>query len=203
MEWSISNSLNSLQKDEEKIEAEKYAANAREYAEQGFDEDQINELLSINGCSASIAGSLAKSAFYNIPSEYNENKKPTCYADVKEIIEKNILSKSEANIRGYFDNHADRTASKVAGRVLLAKSNPTRMFLDEIHKELRPIIEDIIMTNNIVASENKEIKKASPKEIVEYELFGIWPVELIQKQARKIEIEEDIINRHVVDDYIE
>jgi len=186
-------SLSNLNKEAKKIESLKHIEAAQEYASQGFEENQISELLKIDGCSSDVANELAFSANNNLPNKYDEGNVPQSYADVKKVVETSILSGNLEDLRKYFENHA-RKYAKVVARIIVARDNPTRIFIDEIHNELRPLVEGSIFKNIIEAqSSEKSTPVLSEKDSMEREFFGVWPTFYIRKKAQRILAEKEII----------
>jgi hypothetical protein len=189
----IFDSMATLTKEALKNEALKHTASSTEYASQGFEQKQIEELLRIDGCSAEVASELAFSASNNIPSKYDAGEVPLTYNDVKKVVEASILSGNIDDIRKYFDNHA-RKYSGVITRIIVARSNPTRIFVDEIHSELRPLVEGSILRNIIEAKSQDNISaNISEKDSMEMGLFGVWPSFYIKKLASRLKGEDTII----------
>lgn len=191
-------SLEKAQGEKEKNEALRFAETAKEYALQGFDEHQVSELLEIDGCSKEVAKNVAISACYDIPNKYASNEKPANYNDVRSVVEHTILNGDIQQISSYVDKFAKRAHSDICSRILMARDNPSRIFIEEVHSEIRPLIEGIIIENNVMAENNKRVASSlNDKERLELDLFGIWPIYYIQKQARKQEAERDILDNHI------
>ena len=193
----ISDSLNKAKKQANRDESVRFASVAQEYALQGFDEKQVAELLQIDGCSLDVSKDLALSSCHNLPAKYVENENPVTYGDIQNVVEKTLIEGNVDEIQRYFTHHASREFSQVGTRVLVARDNPSRIFIEELHKELRPLIEGIIIDNQILAKNEKQASsQLSEKERLELDLFGVWPVYLLQKQARKKMAEEEIYDKH-------
>lgn len=191
-------SMDNMERREKLSEVSKHEGPARKYASQGFDQELIAELLQIDGCSLDISKELATAAVEDLPLEYTDRDCPKIYEDLKDIVEETILSSASYNtLKEYIEKYAHKTYKDLASRILIAKDNPSRVILDEIHNELRPLVEDRIYENNVIAKGSSEVKTADKKEELEYKLFGVWPVYLIQKHANKEKIEENLIDSHV------
>lgn len=189
----IFDSLNTLTKEANRNEALKFAASANEYVSQGFEQKQIEELLRIDGCSAEVAEELAFASSNSVPSKYDSGEIPQTYNDVKKTIEASLLSGDMEKIRVYFDNHA-RKYSGVVTRMIVARANPTRIFMDEIHKELRPLIEGSILRNIVQAKSQTNVSSnIDERDSLEMSLFGVWPAFHIQKNASRLKAEDSII----------
>ena len=203
MFWSIEDSLKKMKKVSNTTEASKYEDKAREYALQGFDFESVEELLYIDGCSEDVARELSVAACSNIPHKYAEYQRPQCYDDVKGHIDRIIVEASGDYIKDslqlYFDKYVSRKYASLASKILLAHDNPSTLFVSEIHNSLKPLVEDLIISNNIMYQDN--IKTASSevdeKERLEYDLFGVWPVYMIKTQKQRIQAEKDIVEKYI------
>ena len=138
-------SLDKANAEKKKTESLKFAEKANEYALQGFEEDQVSELLQLDGCSREVSSELSVGACSGIPYKYTDNERPCIYNDVKDIVEATILNKDIDVIMKYFDKFADRRYASSSTRILVARDNPSRIYLEEVHNELRPLIEGLII----------------------------------------------------------
>jgi len=114
----IFESLENIKKSESKAEHDKYIEAAKEYRLQGFVEDQIAELLQIDGCDTEISKELAKLASGDLPDNYDYNVHPEKYSDLKNHIENTVKFASVDKITHYFDKLADRRYAKLFSFIL-------------------------------------------------------------------------------------
>lgn len=174
----------------------RYAQLARDYAEQGFEPDSVAELLGIDGCPKDVAKDLAENKVAEIPEDYHVGTPPVSYEDIRATIDETIKRGSLDKLKEYFEQHSDQKLSGIINRILLARDSRTNIMFEEIHKELEPVLDDIVITNKAMsgvfttASNNN-----SAKEAMEQELFGIWSPSLIQKHAKKEEAERFLMER--------
>jgi hypothetical protein len=190
-------SLDKLAKNNNTNEFKRFANSAKEYTLQGFDQDQVAELLQIDGCSVDNSMELAVTASSpnELPAMYFENDKPNIYKDVKANVDKTILSGDITKVETYVNKYASKL-KYLPSNIVQARDKGAKSYIKEIHEILRPLVEGTIIENNLTANriERKVSSMLSEKEKLEYELFGIWPVYLIQKQANKIDAEEALID---------
>jgi len=194
----IFDSLSKIQKESLRTEASQYKQAATEYMLQGFDEDGITELLCIDGCSHEVAKELTVATLSQRPDSYNENSRPESYIDVRAQVEETIKFADTGEIQRYFDKQADRKYVSLGSHMLVARDTPSKIYLDEVHAELRPMIEGLIIANNTLACDDETgmVTGNTEKEQSEYKLFGIWPIALIQQQERKRKVEEELMSAY-------
>lgn len=192
----ISESFEKINSDKSNQEMQKFASKAEEYALQGFSESQIRELLQIDECSKETANTLANTSLNNVPIEYKEDIVIASYDDVRKKIENTITTASIENIENYLNKYASLSEKDVLIETIkIARDNNSSMLKSEIHKILRPYIENIIIANNVMAKLETAPIEIDEKQGLEYDLFGILPVNMVQKQAKRSEIQKKIFDK--------
>ncbi len=188
-------SLEKIAKTDKKFQSKKYIEAAKDYVLQGFAEDNVAELLQLDGCDIEVSKQLAQTAAVGIPLKYFDNERPEVYADVKQDVEKTIFSGNVEAMSEYFRKYAGKPYENIMPRLIMAKDINTNSYINELHEELRPLVEGRIIENNLLASTGiKTSSLIGEKEKFEFDLFGVWPIYLIKKQARKMRVEESLID---------
>jgi hypothetical protein len=187
-------SLKKIKDNDNQNTVDKYKESAISYAEQGFDEQQIEELLQINGCPIDASKEMSKAIQEDLPKDYS-NGPPVSYIDIKDKVEESIKNASVEDL----SNYILKTSSKgkdILKEIIHYRDNPTRQILAQVHDSLEPVLENSLLMNK-TASEIKGISdtKLSIKDKLGYKLFGIWPVHLIESYNRKMEAEKKIEKR--------
>lgn len=190
---SISDSLNEIEKDAQSEEINKFKKVAEDYAQNGFDREMILELLNADGCSKESSQKIANIVLDGLPDNYDEGP-PKSFNDIESNFEKAISSVPVEKWEEYFKGLGVKQLSKVPEMVVKAKDAGSSMMKNEIRDMLEPHIEDLIVKNSVV-SEEKDPKTASKREELEMELFGVWPVCLMNKYKKRILAEKEISHR--------
>lgn len=203
---NIIESLENIKEADKIEEAKKFASAAQNYVAQGMDEEMTAELLHIDGCSPEIAEELARCAHGSLPSNYTHEEPPESYSDVKSKVEETIRRASSdpeiANlVKLYFDKYAKPQCRDLKDAILVAGlSDSTEIFLNDLHRDLSAFVEGIMLSNAAAADGNIKIASSdNEREQMEYVLFGIWPVGLIQKHAQRKRVEKEILDRSFED----
>jgi len=197
----IYQSLEKIKKDENKSEFDKFKNLSIEAAEQGFDENSIQEILIVHGCSNKTAQSLASFSQEDIPEDYSVDVPPESFQDIIDKVEETILAGNIDEIENYFQKYAGAEYSETLNRILLARDRGTQILVSEVVQELEPLIDGIVMMNKIAAKESK-VAGMDERERMEMHLWGIWPVNLIQKREnidsidRRIQKKTEADNPH-------
>jgi len=174
---------------------------AKEYANQGFDQPIVAELLEIDGCKRDMSKQLAESAIEKLPNSYNYSDPPETYLDIEETIKTTIASVPEEKLRKYFEILASNKRPDLVNQILMARNNNSSQWIDEVSEELREITEDIMLTNKTAALSTPLQLNISEKETLEQELFGIWPAYLIQKKAHNTKAIERLMEKSKPKDF--
>lgn len=185
-------SLEKNAKEESQDSYNKYKTAAKKYSSQGFDQEMISELLQIDGCPRDTSHRLASDVLDDLPIFYEEGP-PISYEDVKEEVEKTILNTPLDELENYFRSHASQYLESLK-RIAAVRVCPTQIMLDEIHKELEPLVENIILANK-VSTESGNIQKTSSKERIEQKLFGIWPIEYLDEFNKRAASEKELLKK--------
>jgi hypothetical protein len=162
----------------------KYQSSAEKYVSQGFDEDSVSDILKIDGCPKEIANKLAGFIFNNIPKDYGTSNPPLSFEDVRDHIKESIMTASIDKIDDYFNRFANKSHNEIKNRILIARDNGGNAFLSEVLSELEPLVEDLIVTNNALSNDQKVANSIDEKEMLEQDLFGVWPPHLIKERKR-------------------
>jgi len=169
-----------------------YREAATKYISQGFDEEMISELLQIDGCPKDISKRLANDVLDDLPPYYEEGP-PTSYEDLKGITEKTILSASLDSLENYFKMYSPKNLETLK-RIAAVRVCPTNIMLEQIHNELEPLVENIMLSNTAsVACGN--FQKVSSKEKTEQLFFGVWPIEYITHFNRRKATEKKLLKK--------
>ena len=182
---------NLYQKDKDNLSAE-YKIAAKEYSENGYDEATIRELLQADGCPFDIANQLSAQEIGSLPEDYNHVNPPKSYNDVFSSVDSTIKTGSIEKISRYFEIIGK---PDITNRIMLARDNGVQLFFEEIHKEIEPIVEDSIITNGVLAGEREFSAEIDEKEELEKDLFGVWPIYLMQKHERKDKATEAFLEK--------
>jgi len=185
-------SLERQSKEESQEFYEEYKTAAKKYSTQGFNENMVSELLQIDGCPIDISHKLAADTLEELPDYYDEGP-PISYQDVKNRVEKTILNVPLDELEDYFRTHAFQYLNSLK-RIAAVRVCPTQIMLDELHKELEPFIENIILANR-VSIESGNIQRTSSKEEKEKNLFGIWPIEYLDQFNKRTASEKEILKK--------
>lgn len=169
-----------------------YRTAAKKYSSQGFDQEMIAELLQIEECPRDISHRLASDALDELPYSYEEGP-PISYEDVRDEVEKTILQVPLDELEDYFRNFASQYLDSLK-RIAAVRVCPTQIMLDELHKELEPLVENIILANK-VSAESGNIQKISSKEEQEQYLFGVWPIEYLEEFSKKFSSEKELMKK--------
>jgi len=187
----IYESLEKIKKDKNKSEFDKFKNLSVEAAEQGFDENSITEILTVHGCSNETAKSLASFSQEDIPQDYSVDVPPESFHDLVDKVEETILAGNIDEIKNYLDKYAGNEFSETLSRILLARDSGTQILVSEVVQELEPLIDGIVVMNKIAAKDTK-IADMNEKEKMEMHLWGVWPVNLIQKRENIDSIDQRI-----------
>jgi hypothetical protein len=185
-------SLEKLTKEDNQNSYKKYKTAAKNYIYQGFDQEMISELLQIDGCPRDISHKLASDISNEMPLLYEEGP-PISYEDVKTQVEKTILNTPLEDLEEYFRSHAAKYLETLK-RIAAVRVCPTQIMINELHKELEPLVENIILSNR-VSIESGNLQKTSSKEYIEQKLFGTWSIEDLYNYNKKINSEKEIVKK--------
>lgn len=169
-----------------------YKTAAKKYSLQGFDSGMISELLQADGCPVKISHQISSDVLDNLPSDY-DNGPPESYEDVKEIVEKTILNTDLDSLENYFRSYASQYLETLK-RIAAVRVCPTQIMLNQLHEELEPLIENIMLSNR-TALNSGNIQKTSSKEKMEKDLFGLWSIEHIDEFDKKSSSEEKLLKK--------
>lgn len=169
-----------------------YREAAKQYSSQGFDQEMISELLQIDGCPRETSHKLASDVLDDLPPYYDEGP-PSSYEDVKGYIEKTILETPLEDLEKYFRSYASQNI-EILKRIAAIRVCPTQIMLSELHKELEPIVENIIIANK-VSIESGNLQKISSKEQAEKDLFGVWSIEYLEDFRKRKASEDNLLKK--------
>jgi hypothetical protein len=174
---------------------EKFMKDAEMYSEQGFDEGSISDLLQLSGCKRDLAKKIAYASIYTLPEQYNLSNPPDGFYDVKDKVVNTLENASIETLEKYFNNYVSKKYSGIINRIKLARDNGSKTMFSELADEIKPIISNSIIENRALASDVKIASAINEKEKLEQDLFGIWPVHLIQKRANVDKADDKILKR--------
>lgn len=176
-----------------KKSSKKYSGFAREYMESGFNQPCVAELLQVKGCKVEHSHEIAEAVFRGMPDNYLYSGPPVSYLDIKKSIDKMIKTASKSELKKYFDQFYPE--KRVINRILKARDSNSESLVEQVHREIEPFIENVILTNMALAKKITATSYLDAKEQMEEKLFGIWPVYLIQKKETINKVEQQLINR--------
>ena len=162
---------------------EQYGALAEQYAKQGFDVESMAELLQLDGCDTDKSKLIARTAANKLPPGYFLDTVPISFEEVREIVSESIKSASLDRWKLYFGKYAGNKYANTLNRIIVARDKSLKLCVSEIEEEISPLVQDLLLTNKALSSEDKIAGSINDKEALEQELFGVWPVHLIQKRA--------------------
>jgi hypothetical protein len=186
---SLSKKLDEINKDKN----EKYIVEAKKIADMGMDKNSIYELLQIKGCSKEDAKKIASSAYESNPDNYATAQAPSNFLDVKDKIKNTILNGSLDTLNDYQTKYMSKNHQNFIDKVKLARDTKSNTITDEILNEIKPFVENLILTNKGLIN-NKIANKTNEKEEMEKDLFGVWPVNSIKKRIETDKNNERMIN---------
>lgn len=163
---------------------EKHQFSASKYAEMGLEENEIKEILKVEGCDSELSSKLAATAFSKMPENYIFIDPPKSINDVVGTIKNTIKNASKDILDEYFEKYASKRYSGAGNRILIARDNLSESFINEVVAELTPLVDDLIVSNSAY-SLTEEASTSGRKEELEQELFGVWPVDTIRGHAKK------------------
>ena len=104
-------------------------------------------------------------------------------------------------VRLYFDKYADPKHRFLKDAILFAGLSDTpEIFRKDLHRDLCAFVDGMIVSNSVLADGDRQTTPGGEREQLEYNLFGIWPVFLIQKHAHRKRVEKDILDKSVEDE---
>jgi len=177
-------SFKKMKDDENCNYIEKHQFSASKYAEMGLEENEIKEILKVEGCDSELSSKLAATAFNKMPENYIFIDPPKSINDVIGTIKNTIKNASKDVLDEYFEKYASKRYSGVVNRILIARDNFSETFIDEVVSEITPLVDNLIISNSAF-SLTKEESSSGRKEELEQELFGVWPVCTIRSHAQK------------------
>jgi len=187
----IYDGLKKLMNSESSNEVEKYKESAISYSEQGFDEQMIQELLEVDGCTREASKKLAFAVTEELPSDYDSGP-PRSYEDIKPKVEDSIRNASFESWEKYLSKIGKKYASLLKD-IDLYRQRPTQIVADEIHKVLEPVLSNSLLMSK--ASSGTGTREISERENLERDLFGIWPVYLVDSFNQKIAGEKEVMSK--------
>ena len=189
---TLADGMNEISKEKRANQINSFMRFAKDYAEQGLEEEMIKELLVLDGCDSCIAKELADSAINNIPEDYVFGEPPVSFNDVRERVLSSLKQAPIDKYSSYFEGK--KKYADIKHRILLARDNKSEQLFGEILREISPLVDDLIVQNKALAS-SAYSEKTSEVESLEQDLFGVWPVELIKKYAQKEKASLKFVNR--------
>lgn len=177
----------SLKKQENLViseQTEKFYKSALLYAEQGFDEESLSELVQVEGCPIPLSKKVASAVINKLPIQYNSDNPPKSFFDVKDIVHNSIKSASIDKLKNYFNKFSDDMFGDIVLKIEQARVMDSKSVYDAIVAEIEPYINGIIVTNEALSNDEKFAANTEEKEIYEQELFGLWPVKSVRKRAQ-------------------
>lgn len=151
-----------------------------------------SELLQIDSCPRETSHKFASDVLDDLHPYYDEGP-PSSYEDVKGYIEKTILETPLEDLEKYFRSYASQNI-EILKRIAAIRVCPTQIMLSELHKELEPIVENIIIANK-VSIESGNLQKISSKEQAEKDLFGVWPIEYLEDFRKRKASEDNLLKK--------
>lgn len=188
-------SMKKIQEKGNQNNIEKYAEMSIKIAEQGFDKKSITDILRSEGCEKEQAKKLALSALDEVPYQFYLLDPPNCFDDLSDQIQERIKKASIEKIEEYFDKYQNKNLDNIKNDIIIAKNNESDNYYKEAMISLRPFIEDLIIAGKSLAGLESKNDYLDHKEKLEQDLFGVWPVFLIQKRAIIDNADKKIINR--------
>ena len=194
----IYDSMKKIKESNNSDSLEKYSKLSIKFAEQGFDEKGISDLLRYEGCSKEESKKLAKSALDEVPYKFYILDPPDCFDDISDQVENGIKKASIEDIEKYFDKHQNKKFENVKNNILIAKSNGSERYFKEAAHSLKPLVEDLIIAGKALSSQERQEDFLDEKEKLEQNIFGVWPVFLIQKRAQIDKADKKLIDKSAV-----
>ena len=188
-------SLDKMKQQDIDDELQRYQDASLKFAEQGFAESEVVELLVVEGCSKDNAKILATAAENDLPIDYHKSTPPASFRDVEKHVEKTILEASVKDIDEYLKKNHGKKYAEIINRILMARDQKSEYLVNQVVEEIKPIVEEMIMTNRALATQEKSAGLVDNREKIEQELFGVWPVYLIQKRAEIDKADEKLLKK--------
>lgn len=177
---------------QERTEFDKFKTSAKDYAEQGFENSTVAELLQIDGCSKKVAQKLSE--IQVTPDDYIYGDPPKGFEDVRKKVEQSVRVANMSDIEKFLTHYINPPKTETIDRIKLARATNLPSHYGEVVSELSPIIDAEIVnsrSDSIVESENK----SGEREILAQELWGVWPPDLIRKHAKKENASKAILKK--------
>jgi len=191
----IYESLEKIKSADIKDEFEKFSGYAKILAANGMDKKYILELLFLKGCSNDVAEKIAKNQTDSLPENFNTETPPVSFTDVESKVRETIQSASIKDIETYFEKYAGKEFEGIKNRILIARDNSSESLVSEIVREIEPFVDGLIVENTALSNEEKQADQVDDKEILEQNLFGIWPVSMITKKRSIDNADKKLIAR--------
>jgi len=176
-------SIKELKENENLNEIEKYEKLSSRFAEQGFTQRDVTDLLMAEGCSKDNAKKIAQASMEKLPAEYYINYPPNSFEDIASELTENIKKASLEDVEKYFDIYQNKNFENIKNNIIIAKNDQTKSSYKQAMDALKPLIEDLILAGKALSNDDNRIDYMDEKEKMEQDLFGLWPVYLIQKRA--------------------
>lgn len=175
---------------------QKYRLSAEKYAKHAMDKESIMELLQIDGCDTELSKELADMIIKKMPKDFYKGVPPHSFFDVKDKTKDSLENGPIFDIQEYVENSTTdlAVAKNIMDNIKIARSERSSKLIQEILNTLEPLLDNSISSKMAMANSGIKIE-TSRKDELERDLFGVWPVEIIQSYLNNESVRKGIYNK--------